>query len=244
MMQPQQKKGLGVWAWVAIGCVGLLVLGALGVGGALWWGARKVSTVAQELANDPTAAIDMMAKINPDIEVVERDAAGGKVTIRNKQTGEVVTLDVDDIREGRISFSTAEGETTMQLDQEAGTLQVHSEGDNGGTLSLGGNTELPSWVPTYPGATSEGVYSAETAEQIGGTFSATTADDVDTVFAYFKSQLDGGGYKVSENRFSGPQGTGGMLVGESADGRQTLTYTLQSSGGQTQVSGMYSQKKG
>ena len=71
-----------------------------------------------------------------------------------------------------------------------------------------------------------------------------TSDDLDTVFAYFKEQLAGGGYKVSENRFSGPQGTGGMLVGESGDGRQSLTYTMQSADGKTQVSCMYSRKKG
>lgn len=242
MVQPQQatKKGLGVWGWVAIGCVGILMVGGLAVGGAVWWGARKVKA----LAEDPTAAVEAMAALNPDIEVVDRDAGEGKVTIRNKQTGEVVTLDMEDIKQGRISFESSEGAATVSIDPEAGKLEVQSEGEQGATMTFGGGQQLPDWVPSYPGASTEGVYSAETAEQSGGTFSAVTGDDLDSVFAYLKGKLTEDGYKVSENRFSGPQGTGGMLVGESADGMQTLTYTLQSTDGKTQVSGMYSRKKG
>jgi hypothetical protein len=247
MVQPQQaKKGLGVWAWVAIGCVGFLVLGAMAVGGFMWWGARKMQSVAQDFANDPTAAIEMALKLNPEVEVIDRDKDAGTVTVRNKKTGETVTLNMEDIQQGRFSFESSEGSATVNFDSSAGTLEVETEDADGGggTMSFGGGAEVPSWVPTYPGAQHQGVYTADTAEQSGGTFTATTGDDVDTVFAYFKGQLEGGGYKISENRFSGPQGNGGMLVGESGDGQQSLTYTLQSNEGQTQVSCMYSRKKG
>ena len=242
-MQPVQgvptKKKMSVWAWVAIGCVGIVVIGAVAVGAGLWWVGRK----AKAMAEDPTAIVEMMAAMNPDIEVVDRDAGNGKVTVRNKQTGETVTVGLDDIREGKISFSSDEGEATMSLDQEAGKIEIQSEGQDGGTVSFGGDTRLPDWIPTYPGAASEGVYNAETAEATTGTFSMTTTDGVDEVFAYLKGQLEGGGYTVSENRFTGPQGDGGMLSGESADGKRSLTYTMSASDGKTQVGGMYNQKK-
>jgi hypothetical protein len=187
----------------------------------------------------------MIAAMNPDIEVVDRDAGNGKVTVRNKQTGETITVNLDDIRQGKISFSNEEGEAaTMSLDQQTGKLEVQGEGEQGGTLSFGGDTQLPSWIPTYPGATSEGVYNAETAEASSGTFSMTTTDGVDQVFTYLKGQLEGGGYTVTETRFSGPQGDGGMLNGESGDGSRSLTYTMSVSDGKTQVGGMYNQKKG
>lgn len=241
-MQPEgvARKKTNVWAWVAIGCVGIVVLGAVAVGAGLWWVGRK----AKAMAEDPTAVVEMIAAMNPDIEVVDRDAGNGKVTVRNKQTGETVTVNLDDIRQGKISFSADGEEATMSLDQETGTLQIQGEGADGGTMSFGGDTRLPSWIPTYPGATSEGVYSAETAEASSGTFSMTTTDGVDEVFSYLKGQLEGGGYTVTENRFSGPQGDGGMLNGESGDGNRSLTYTLSASDGKTQVGGMYSQKKG
>lgn len=246
-MQPEgvARKKTNVWAWVAIGCIGIVVLGGVLVGGLVWYGARKAAQKVQAMSEDPTAVVEMIAAMNPDIEVVDRDAGNGKVTVRNKQTGETVTVDLDDIRQGKISFSSDDGdEATMSLDQETGKLQIQGEGDEGGTLSFGGDTRLPSWIPTYPGATSEGVYSAETAEASSGTFSMTTTDGVDQVFSYLKGQLEGGGYTVTENRFSGPQGDGGMLNGESGDGNRSLTYTLSASDGKTQVGGMYNQKKG
>ena len=241
-MQPDgvAKKKTSVWAYVAIGCVGIVVFGAVAVGAGLWWVGRK----AKAMAEDPTAVVEMLAAMNPDIEVVDRDAGEGKVTIRNKQTGETVTVDLEDIRQGKIAFSSDEGEATMSLDQESGKLEVQGSGEQGGTFSMGGDTRLPDWIPTYPGATSEGVYNAETADSSSGTFSMTTTDGVDQVFTYLKGQLEGGGYSVTESRFSGPAGDGGMLNGESADGARTLTYTLSVSDGTTQVGGMYNQKKG
>jgi hypothetical protein len=245
MVQPQQvKKGLGVWAWVAMGCVGILFLGGIAVAGFVWWGARKATTMVNDIANDPTAAIEMMAAINPDIEVVDRDAGSGKVTIRDKRSGETMTVDIEDLKQGRISFQTDEGSATFNLDQQAGTMKIEADGPDGGTLSIGGDTRLPSWVPSYPGATAEGVYNAETPEQVGGTFTASTTAALDEVFAYYKGQLASGGYKVTENRYSGPQGDGGMLVGESADGKRTLTFHMQVTDGKVQVSGLYSEKKG
>ena len=134
-MQPEgvARKKTSVWAWVAIGCVGIVVFGAVAVGAGLWWVGRK----AKAMAEDPTAVVEMIAAMNPDIEIVDRDAGNGKVTVRNKQTGETVTVDLDDIRQGKISFSSDEGEeATMSLDQETGKLQIQGEGEEGGTLSL------------------------------------------------------------------------------------------------------------
>ena len=246
MVQPQhsvqQKKGLGVWAWVAIGCVGLLVVGGLAIGGAVWYGARKVSTMAKDMAEDPTAAIEMIAALNPDIEVVGKDGAAGTVTIRDKKSGETMTVDMDDLKEGRISFTTDEGTSSLSLDQEAGSMVV--QGADGAVAQFGGATQLPGWIPAYPGAASEGVYSAQDATTESGTFTLATTDSLDAVFAYYKQQLESGGYQVTENRYSGPQGDGAMLVGETEGGGRTLTFTLQASEGKTQVMGGYTRQKG
>src|SRR5688572_9107410 len=139
-MQPEgvAKKKTSVWAWVAIGCVGIVVLGAVAFGGLVWWGANKAVDKAKTMAEDPTAVVEMIAAMNPDIEIVDRDAGNGKVTVRNKQTGETVTVDLEDVRQGKIGFSSDEGESaTMSLDQETGKLQIQGEGDDGGTLSFG-----------------------------------------------------------------------------------------------------------
>ena len=244
MVQPQQmgqqKKGLGVWVWVAIGCVGILVLGGLAAGVGGWMLKRKV----QSMAESPTAAIEMIAALNPDIEVVDKDPGAGTVTIRDKASGKTMTVDMDDVKDGRISFSTDEGDASMSFDSDAGTMEIRSEGADGAVAQLGGSVRLPGWVPSYPGGTSEGVYSAQDATTESGTFTLSTTDSLDDVFGYYRGQLESGGYQVTENRYSGPQGDGAMLVGEREDGSRTLTFTLQAAEGKTQVMGGYTQKKG
>jgi len=78
MVQPQsvppQKKGMSVWAWVAIGCVGLLVLGGVGFGALAWWGAHKVKSMAADFQEHPElAAAKMVIAANPDLETVSSD---------------------------------------------------------------------------------------------------------------------------------------------------------------------------
>jgi hypothetical protein len=246
MVQPQpvpQKKGMSIWAWLAIGCVGILVLGGIAAGGFVWWGANKVKSIAQDYEKNPElATVKMITAMNPDLELVSSDEAAGTVTIRNTKTGEVATLNMSDVKEGKISFETSEGKTTMDFDPQAGKMEVR--GADGEVATFGTGTKLPDWVPAYPGGTTEGVFSSETAEQSGGSFAMSTADSVDQVFAFYKGQLESGGYKVTETRYSGSGGEGGIVVGESTDGKRTLTFTIGTEGGSTKVAGSYVEKKG
>jgi len=246
MVQPQSapaKKGMSIWVWLAIGCVGILVLGGVAVGGFVWWGAHKVKSMAQELQEHPEQTIvKALAAMDTDVEVVSTDEANGKVTLRNKKTGEVMTVDMQDIREGKINFKTAEGNVGMSFDQQAGKMEVR--GANGEVATFGAGTRLPDWVPTYPGGVAEGVFSSDTPEQSGGTFALTTSDSVDQVFGYYKQQLESGGYKVTESRYSGTGGTGGIVAGESSDGKRNITFTLATDAGKTRVAGAYSETKG
>jgi len=246
MVQPQsvppQKKGMSVWAWVAIGCVGLLVLGGVGFAGLTWWGLHKAKSMVAEYKDHPElAAVKMITAANPDLELVSSDEANGKVTIKNKKTGEVVTLNMADIKNGQISFDSAQGHSSLNFDQNAGKLEV--KGANGQTASFGASAQLPSWVPAYPGAAAEGVYAAEDNAQRGGTFGLTTGDSVTQVFDYYKAQLNGAGFKVTESKYSGTGGDGGMVVGESNDGKRTVTFTIGAESGKTRVAGVYSEKK-
>ena len=246
MVQPQSvppaKKGLSIWAWLAIGCVGILVLGGAATGVGMWWVAKKAKSAIAEYQDNPAmAAVKMMTAVNPDLELVGTDEAAGKVTIKNKKTGEVVTVDLEDIKNGKINFETAEGKASLNFDQQAGTMEM--QGADGSTASFGGAAQLPEGVPAYPGSTPEGVYAAEDDTQKSGTFGLTTNDSVNDVFAFYKEQLEGAGFKVSENKYSAGGGEGGMVVGESTDGQRTVTFTIGAESGQTRVAGVFSEKK-
>ena len=47
---------------------------------------------------------------NPDLEVVSSDDESGTVTIRNKKTGEEITMNAADIKNGRLRFKNEKGE--------------------------------------------------------------------------------------------------------------------------------------
>lgn len=243
MVQPvqpvQQKKGLGAVAWIAIGCVGLVVLGGIGVGGVVWYGARK----AKQMVEDPTAPLEMMAALNPDVEVVGKDRDAGTITVRDKRSGETVTVDMDDLAQGKISFSGSDGSASVAIDQQNGQLEMRAEGPDGAVAQIGGSQQLPSWVPAYPGGTTEGVYSAEDATSQSGSFTLSATAGFDEVFAFYRDQLAAGGYKVSENRFNSPDGQTGIIAGEMPDGSRTVTFTLSTAEGKVAVLGGYTQKK-
>lgn len=46
--QPAPKKSSKVWLWVIGGCLALVIITGLIMGGLAWWGARKVKKAIQE----------------------------------------------------------------------------------------------------------------------------------------------------------------------------------------------------
>ena len=86
---PVQKQGMSPWAWVAIGCGGLLVLCGLvfAVVGYFIYG--KAKEVVSEVSEDPIAFTSrIIAEADPEIELVEADKDNRRVTFRNTETGE------------------------------------------------------------------------------------------------------------------------------------------------------------
>jgi hypothetical protein len=148
-----------------------------------------------------------------------------------------------DVKAGKISFSSSKGTTSLNMDQQNGQMQVQTTDANGqagqSTATFGGGAKVPDWVPAYPGASTQGVYSAEDDKQAGGTFSIETGDSLDQVFTNLKGQLDSGGFKVTETRAPGSS----MLIGESSDGKRSITFTMSSEDGKTKVAGIYGDKK-
>src|SRR6185503_5605157 len=111
-----------------------------------------------------------------------------------KKTGKEVTMTFDQAKSGRVSFS--------------------AEDDNGKTATVeigGSNVKLPSWVPSYPGATIQANITARgdsvngTGE--GGNFSFTTKDAASKVLSYYQDKAKEQGFKVNLNAATGDGGT-------------------------------------
>jgi len=222
--QPK-KKGLGALGWIAIGCGGLLLIGFLIFAAFGIFVGKKSKEFAGEFEGNPAMVIaEKVVQMNPDLELVDSDESDQTLTILNKKTGEVATVNFEDIKEGRFSFSS--GDKTVSVDAqpdegESGVITV-SGGDEGETetLTIGGAgiDDKPVWVPIYPGTDPQDTFSMTADGMTSGAFSAETPDSVSQVMDYFAEELESMGFKVGKTTFSGSGGEGGMITTEEADG--------------------------
>jgi hypothetical protein len=217
---PPAKKGMGPLGWVAIGCGIIVVLGAIVVGGLGWLAKRQVDKFAD---NPGMAAAEMIVKMNPELELVKSDRDAGTLTVRNKKTNEVVTVDLEDAKSGNISFSSDEG---GKVEVGEGGMKVTDEKGQVSTIGIGGG-QPPSWLSTYPGGTSQSTFDTNTAEGHSGAFTVSTSDSIEQVADYYESELEAAGLKVIKNTMQTDGKTsGGSVNGTSEDEKRSAGVML------------------
>ena len=191
-----QKKGMPTWGWVLIGCGGIVVLGMvvmLALGAFVF---NKAQDFAEDLERNPAyAAAKVLAFADSNIEVVDSDDEKQTVTIRNKQTDETVTLNLEDIENGKIEWITKDGKVTINANEEDG--MVVTSGDQKVTYG-GQDAQHPDWVPVYPGSETKNMAASKTEVEETGVIFYTTDDDLAKVAAWYKKKLEDAGFKVSE----------------------------------------------
>lgn len=237
------RKGLSTGAKVAIGCGVLFLIVAIVIGSALAFGAFKAKQYVEGFEKEPVAsAARTYAALNPDIEFVEADEDSRRVTFRNKETGETITIDAAELESGRISFEDEKGKTTIESsgDEEGGSLTMRGpEGTATFRSGAASADDVPSWVVRYPGATISGAYTTTSNDRQSGTVTITTDDDLDRVVQYFRDELDDDGYTVQTQSFSGGGQDLRMLHGENADASRKLSVTISRVENQTQAAVTY-----
>ena len=240
---PPPKKGLSPLAWIGIGCLVLLLLAALTTATCSYFVGKKLKEVADDLEDNPIrASAEMMVRLNPELDLVEVDDDEGTMTIRNKRTDEVVTLDFGDIADGRWGWSTDEGEVTFDVSQEEGGGLVTVTTDEGETTtsSISTTREPPQWVPRYPGATSGDLtFTTESEGQIAGMWTMETADEVDSVSEFYKSRLEDDGFAVNVQTISGPQGSLAIITAKDDSRNRSVNVTVSTDGKKTTAAVQY-----
>jgi uncharacterized protein YneF (UPF0154 family) len=223
--QVQAKKGLPVWAWIGIGCGALLimVLVVVMVGG--FFVARKVQDVAADFEENPAmATAKMIVKLNPELEEVN----------------------FEDIEEGKLSFTTDEGEVTIDASEleDSGSLTVTNE-EGKVVLATGAaaSEDIESWVPVYPGSEPANRHSMRTEEEMSGGFELETSASVAEALEFYRNALEAEGYEVAVNTFTQDDSEGGMVNGSHADeGRNVVAIFNSEGGGPTKIVVSYSRK--
>ncbi len=242
----QGKKGLPALAWIGIGCGVIVLIGAIVVAVVLWWGIGKAKPFLSDLENNPSlTAARAFVKASPDLEEVSVDKKAGTITVRDKKTGKEMTVGLDDLQKGRVTFSSEGKSYTVEAqgDHETGQLKVTDE--SGKTVfSAGGagGAKAPDWVPTYPGTSAKGGLVMQNGASVSGSFQVATDDAPEKVVDYYRKTLSDAGFKVRVNTYSEGEGpSGGVVYGENEAAKRTVTVMISVEDDRTTAAVSYSQ---
>jgi hypothetical protein len=240
-----QKKGLGPVAWILIGCLGLLLLAALGFGACTFFVGKKVKTMAEDFSENPArAAAEMAVKLNPELELVETDESAETITFRNKKTGEELTMDWSEIREGNFSLRSNEGEFKIDATGDGEGAVISMTGEDGESTQIFGGSasaDVPEWVPLPDGAgAAQSAYSTNSGGKVSGTFIFQTEESVAEVLAFYVEALEEAGYETSQSNYSGGGRSGGGVNGTHRDTGRTVGVGVGETDDGTQVTVSYS----
>ena len=223
--------------WVLAGCGGLIVIVAL-IFGVIAYKARQFVSSAQR--NPAYATARLMAAANPDIEVLSTDEDRGTMTVRNKKTGETLTINLKDAAKGKFVFEQngKKAEFSAQGSGDKGSFEIKS---SEGSMKFGTDGKTPDWVPAYPGATQKGVFSSQTPKGLAGSYSFTVNDSIDQVAKYYEDALKKAGLTVTTNSVQQNGATGMSIIsGEDTATKRKAVVTATPSQGATGVSVTFS----
>jgi hypothetical protein len=221
-----------------IGCVGALVVVGLGMSICTAYVKHKVNQFSE---NPGMAMAKMVVAANKDLEIVSSDEAKQTITIRDKKSGEVLTVNAGDLQNGKLELKNGKGETVTfdGKDTEKGGVTISSKE---GTTTLGTDSKAPSWLPAYPGAKSSGVMASNKADGgAEGIVSYTTKDPSDKVLDFYQQKLEGAGYKVERTNMSGDKNTMGVIQAKT-DARE-VNVTANTEDDKTEITVQYTAKK-
>ncbi len=229
---PAQKSNVLKIILIIVGaCFLLMLLGMIGVGYFVY-----------KIKQNPGAAIAKLAlAANPDVDVVSTDAGNQQITIRDKKTGKVVTMSWEDAKNGKLTFKE-DGKDALTISSNGpnGIVEMKSKD---GSVQIGGDLKIPSWVPSYPASEPKATFSAQGKDGASGTFAFTTNDPPDKVTKFYQDELQTSGLKLTTNISTQDAGkAGGVLVAEDQGSKHTITLAIGQDSGHTSVSVTYASK--
>ncbi len=227
---PAKKKGRAIF-WILGGCLGLVILGAIVFFSLTYFVFRKAGIDPDLMKSNPTLAVaKMVMTVNPDIEVLSVDEKTGIIRVRDKKTGKTMTMNLKDVEKGKIVFQDdKEGSVEIQTQGEGDNASVEVRSDKG-TMQwgAGAKAELPSWLPSYRGATATGVFSMNGEDGKAGSCTLKTSDSPEAVASFYESALKQAGFTVQKISQTAPgQGAVIMLMAEDDDGGRRANVATQ-----------------
>jgi hypothetical protein len=108
-----------------------------------------------------------------------------------------------------------------------------------GTIQIGGDAKIPTWVPDYPGSSPQTAFAAQGKSGRSGTFMFKTEDSADHVTKFYRDQLEASGLSVTAVVNSG---TSQVITAEDGAKHHTVTVMANGRGNETSVNVTYTNK--
>jgi hypothetical protein len=253
-MAAAPKKTVSPFVWLFAGCGTLLLLGVIIVAAVGFYGYYKVKQVAKEAGLDsetmqknPAMTIaKLLVATNPDIELVSVDENKGLITVKDKKSGKVVTVNLDEAQKGKITFEGESDDDKVTFEargsEEHGGFEVKSK-DGKLTIGSGSQKDLPDWIPAYPGIEMSGSVISQDGNGKHGNFQFSTSDPVDKVIDFYKTEFERAGMKVTNNsvKLLGAL-SAGNLTADSTDKKRHVVVSVIPYDTQTTVNVAYEMK--
>jgi hypothetical protein len=237
-LPPAPPKKTSPIIWIVAVFFGLLVLaGIVMVAGGIFL-AKKVHDAA---GNPALATAKLMAMADSDVEIISSDDAKGTVTFKDKKSGKIVTLDFEQIKQGKIRFE--EDGKTVTLNSSGNGIDLR--GSDGATVQIGAqaSAKLPNWLSAYPGSTAQGTFAMQGGTESGAAVSFTSKDTVEKVSDFYQDAFKTAGLTVNANVMTQDGKTSGaMITGESADKKRSAVVNIASGDEGVTVGLTYSDK--
>ncbi len=238
---PVGPKKTSPWVWVGVGCLAVLLLFAGTCGFLAYKAKQKFGGMAEDFKNNPElAAVKMAITMNPDVELVSSDDANKTVVVRDKKTGKEMTLNFEDIKNGKFSMEGSDGSKVNIGD---GKVQVTDEKGQTTTMAGGvGTSNLPDWLPMYPGATAQSSFSSTGADS-GAVTMLESTDSADQALAFYEGKLKDAGFTVEKNAYQvNNQTAGGTITTKNGGDKGEVTVLVGAQGGKTSITITHSNK--
>jgi hypothetical protein len=214
------------------------VLAAIVGGMAMYYIGHKAKQAAHMIEKNPGYAVArMIAAANPDIDVVSTNENKGTITVRDKKSGKVMTMNFADAQKGKFVFEEDGKKVAVEAhgDGDKGTLELKTD-DGAMKFGTGSGEKMPDWLPAYPGSAPQGTFSMHNAVESSGSFHFTTKDSVQQVVSYYEDALKKAGLKVNTNSVQQNGTTGlGIVTAEEAGNKRRAVVNATASGEGTSV---------
>ena len=217
--------------------------------------AREYSIEARK--NPQFAAISLAASLHPDIQIVSKDEAAGKITLRNKKTGQVVTLDTNELSSGNMgraleqfskgmtpaaaSSSTAAREAESEpaaAEPEAAPMKPAEEKISPARAAAQAAVmkKFPDFIPTYGGAQTLDSSVNSFAGNTVGSYTFATSDSPETVADFYEKKFTDGGFTIlTRQNGSNDNGSTVTLIAQHADPQMTISFQAEIESGKSHV---------